>query len=108
MVTLAKLLHIRRNTDPRDRESWQWVRDADLTYCAGRFLLLKEDVFFRGSAGYLLHLSVEKYLKAARRFLDPDVKSIKHRHKLLDIWSDIEPKAPDLNKKEVEDAINKL
>lgn len=108
MVSISKILHIMKKTDPRDRESWQWVRDADLTYCAARFLLLKGDVFFRREGGWLLHLSVEKYLKAARHYLRHQLPYKKGGHKLLAIWRDIDSKGRHPNRQKLEDAINKI
>jgi len=86
----------------------QWLRDADLTYCAARHLLLGEDVFFRSAVGYLLHQAVEKYLKTLRKVLLPNIPEKKDSHNLDAIRTDIAGKAKALDTPEISQAVMDL
>ncbi|MCA9500901.1 MAG: HEPN domain-containing protein [Nitrospira sp.] len=85
-----------------------WLRDADLTYCAARQLLLCEDVFFRSPVGYLLHQAVEKYLKTLRKVLSPDIPERQGSHNLCALHSDVKNQKKLLDVPEVKNAISDL
>lgn len=85
-----------------------WLRDADLTYCAARQLLLCEDVFFRSPVGYLLHQAVEKYLKTLRKVLSPDIPEKQGSHNLCALHSDVKNQKKRLDVPEVKNAISDL
>lgn len=85
ITSLTNLISRFKEFDDRHR----WLIDADLTYCSGRFLLIKEDFFFRASGGFLLHQAAEKYLKVLRRLLCPEYKYRRHLHQLKNILQDI-------------------
>lgn len=85
MASLTKQLDELKRFDDRHR----WLLDADLTYCAGRYLTIKDVFFFRPAGGYLLHQSAEKYLKSLRKVLLPDIVVLQHGHKLKLLLNDI-------------------
>jgi hypothetical protein len=86
----------------------QWLRDADLTYCAARYLLFSEDVFFRPSGGYLLHLAVEKYFKAMRRIVRPQIDMRQGGHDLRSLHASIVKKVKSLDTPRIYEAVKKL
>jgi HEPN domain-containing protein len=86
----------------------QWLRDADLTYCAARHLLFAEDVFFRSAVGYLLHQAVEKYLKTLRKVLSPDIRERQGSHDLCALHSDVKNQAKSLDVPDIRNAISEL
>jgi HEPN domain-containing protein len=86
----------------------EWLRDADLTYCAARHLLLGEDVFFRSAVGYLLHQAVEKYLKTLRKVLFPKISEKKGGHNLDALRADVANKAKALDTPEIAKAVAEL
>ena len=86
----------------------QWLRDADLTYCAARHLLLAEDVFFRSPVGYLLHQAVEKYLKTLRKVLFPHIPERQGSHDLCALHTDVKNQAKPLDVPDVRNAISEL
>jgi hypothetical protein len=86
----------------------QWIRDADLTYCAARHLLHSEDVFFRAPAGYLLHQAMEKYFKALRKILRPQIPEREGGHDLCALHASVTGKAKGLDTPEISRAIDKI
>lgn len=86
----------------------QWLRDADLTYCAARHLLFAEDVFFRSAVGYLLHQAVEKYLKSLRKVLSPNIPERQGSHDLCAIHRDVSNQGNVLATAQIENAISEL
>ncbi len=86
----------------------QWLRDADLTYCAARHLLLGEDVFFRSAVGYLLHQAVEKYLKTLRKVLFPKISEKKDGHNLDLLRADVAGNTQALGTPEIAKAVAEL
>ena len=87
-MSLTKQLQELQAFDDRHK----WLIDADLTYCSGRFLLIRDDFFFRLSGGYLLHQASEKYLKTLRKLLLPDIRMRKGDHNLGQILDDLKGK----------------
>ena len=85
-----------------------WLRDADLTYCSARHLILSDDLFFRPPGGYLLHLAVEKYFKAIRIVLRPQIRERKGGHDLSSLHSSVIRYFQPLNTPEVKAAIMKV
>jgi len=53
---------------------------------------MSDNFFFRSSGGYLLHQATEKYLKALRKVVRPQVKIEKHGHDLRKILGDLKGK----------------
>lgn len=104
MSSFTRQMHNMFKLDDRH----QWLRDADLTYCAARHLILSEDVFFRPAGGYLLHLAVEKYFKTIRKVLRPQIDVKRGRHDLRSLHSSLIKKARALNRPEILESIDKL
>lgn len=104
MVSMTRQIHNMFTMDERH----QWLRDADLTYCAARYLILSDDVFFRPSGGYLLHLAVEKLFKAIRKALRPQIRVSKGGHDLKSLHSNLTKMVEPLNQSEAFEAIEKV
>lgn len=104
MVGMTRQMHDMFRMDKRH----YWLRDADLTYCAARYLILSDDLFFRPSGGYLLHLAVEKYFKAIRTALRPQIPERKGGHDLSLLHSSLIKYVQPLNTPEVQEAIEKV
>jgi len=92
----------------RPDDKHRWLLDADLTYCSGRFLLIRDNFIFRSSGGYLLHQAAEKYLKTLRRIVRPQVNINKHGHDLKKISSDLKGKIEPSSLKKIAGSINSI
>lgn len=91
-MSFTKQLHQLKSFDDRHK----WLIDADFTYCAGRYLLISDNFFFASPRGYLLHQAAEKYLKALRKALRPQIEIRKHKHDLNNILKDIKTKITEI------------
>jgi len=104
MISLTEQLQELHEFDDRHK----WLLDADLTYCSGRFLLLRDDFFFRLSGGYLLHQASEKYLKTLRKVVVPNIIMRKGGHNLEKILDDLNGKIESSLYKKITESIERI
>jgi hypothetical protein len=104
MISFAEQLQELHEFDDRHR----WLLDVDLTYCSGRFLLVRDDFFFRLSGGYLIHQASEKYLKTLRKVVVPDIIMRKGGHNLEKILDDLKDKIESSLYKKITESIERI
>lgn len=92
-----------------NEETKQWIKNADLTYCSARFLFSTGNPFLWFNGAYLLHQSVEKYIKTL--LLSKGVKNecLKNLgHDIKKLFKKIICYFPELNIQEIKSFLNEI